>query len=451
MQIFVDHLRDPYSTQKPVFSSATNEQWPIRYYEIDVIRKSDVTWVLFARDTITGMPVVIKLLCQCKDTRYNFEAAADRQKCLLEAISRNRLFTQNVYMGLARLFDLDLERGHVSLGPLLKKPNSEILVSGTDYALLMHKLPKETRLDVLLSEVNQFSLDYYVLTEHKETLTDNPNPLGEKESNQFPLKYCVQMLTSYMAHIHTKLASCPLLPPEDAGAPWGSVEQLKRKLLHNFAFVNQALITNKAPEYGDYYKSLKSTFHLLRDDLYHLFERDDYSWYFEQRRKDGYIRYCHGDLKAKNIWIASNKSTQESQKYVSALDAVDFNPIYSHIDILSDFAMLVVDIQARIRSSPGAKASAEQNSFILAKLIVDEYLRLTKQEDDISRAVLAYYLVERAFVSGIVNIIYDNKPLVGEAALEVAELYMQDLSERLQKQQTFYELFPQPSLSVPPV
>jgi len=46
---------------------------------------------------------------------------------------------------------------------------------------------------------------------------------------------------------------------------------------------------------------------------------------------------------------------KKSLEICLSLDAIDFNPMYSYIDILSDFAMLVIDIQARTKSRELAK------------------------------------------------------------------------------------------------
>ena len=41
---------------------------------------------------------------------------------------------------------------------------------------------------------------------------------------------------------------------------------------------------------------------------------------------------------------------EHSQLSVKLLDAIDFNPLFNNIDILSDFAMLAIDVWARTQS-----------------------------------------------------------------------------------------------------
>jgi aminoglycoside phosphotransferase family enzyme len=371
------------------------------YYEIENLRPSEHALLLFTRNIQTNKHIVIKILYKFKDTRYDLETVDDRQLCQLDALHWNRKFANGVHIGLARICDLDQLQKIIGIGEIIKEPTRSMLDPGAEYALLMHELRKSERLDILLSEGNK---------------------LSHNHRNNFSLDYHIRILTKYMVYMHTELTPSEiLLTCDDNGDLWGSPKQLKRKLLHNFAFVNQSLMTNKDPQYSSHYKLLKETFYLLRDDLLHIFDRHEYQQYFEQRLRDGYIMRCHGDLKARNIWIApcNYRSNEEPWKSVSILDAIDFNPMYSNIDILSDFAMLVVDVQARTKSSA------------LANFMIDEYLRLTRQQDKASRSVLTYYLVEKAFVGAIVNIIYDSLPLLGQSFLEVAKTYMEELKSRL--------------------
>ena len=137
------------------------------------------------------------------------------------------------------------------------------------------------------------------------------------------------------------------------------------------------------------------------------FPQSVYKYYFEQRTQKNYIKRCHGDLKAPNIWIEAEYSIDEP--CVSLLDAIDFNPTYCNIDTLSDFATLVADIQARTKSETQAQS------------LLELYLRETHQEDDMSRAIVNYYLFEKAYVGAAISIVYDAAPELGRAYLSVAK------------------------------
>jgi aminoglycoside phosphotransferase family enzyme len=363
-------------------------------YEIENIHTSENAWLLFTRHTETNKHVVMKLLRPYEDARYRLKTVEARQRCQLEAIWWNRQFTQGVHIGLAPLGDFALEQRLISIGKTLEYPSKKMLYPLTDYALLMHELRKENRLDSLLREGNPFS-----------------------RQNNISHQYYLRILARYMEYMHRFFVKTVLPLNREGGGLWGSVEQLRTKLEHNFSLVNPSVMTNEDPEYSKYYKTLKDTLNLLKEDLSWVFADSDYKRYFEQRRQKSYIRRCHGDLKARNIWIDPQRD-DEPWKCVTVLDAVDFNSMYSNIDILSDFAMLVVDVEVRTKSS------------FLANRLVEEYLHFTGQEDEVSRSVLAYYLVEKAFIGGIVNIIYDSSPGLGQDFLEVAEKRLEDVKRK---------------------
>jgi len=224
---------------------------------------------------------------------------------------------------------------------------------------------------------------------------------------------------------------------EDA-TKWGSFVPLQEKLAHNLEFLDQIMATKNKDQY--------SSFYWLKDSLLQVFEQFKYLDYFERRVHEERIKRCHGDLKAPNIWIAPLPLPgtpneywyhKEPWKYVYLLDAVDFNPMYSYIDILSDFAMLVTDIHARTKS------------LELANQMIENYLELTDQQDKACRLVLAYYLVEKAIIGAAVSILYDNLPDLGLDFLKVASTRMIDLERQASGQYQLPSIYP-PTLSATP-
>jgi aminoglycoside phosphotransferase family enzyme len=358
-------------------------------YQIVSMRVSEPACILFARHTSSKDRVVLKLLFEYQDTRYSLSTLDERQSCQLEALLWNRLFTPNIHIGLAHLYNWNKDQGSIEIDEIIENPGLETLAPNTEYALLMRLLPTSRRLD-------------YILT----------------EENSPPLQRYTKLLTKYVAHIHTNLTALSI--PMEKASKWGSFIQLQKKLTHNLEFLDQIMAKSENGEYQTYY--------WLKDRLLSVFNFIEYRQYFEQRVHKGRIKRCHADLKAPNIWIAplplSDASydywcCREPWKYVYLLDAVDFNPMYSYIDILSDFAMLVIDIHARTKSSE------------LADHMIEHYLELTNQQDKVSRLVLAYYLVEKAIIGAAVSILYDKVPDVGLNFLEVASMRMNDLNRQV--------------------
>ena len=352
------------------------------YYKIDNVRKAENATLFFTRNAASNEHMVMKILNNYKDIRYNLETVEKRQLCQLDALRWNRKFTQDVYVGLAQVVDPNIKK-QICIGEIIKDPTEGELDPTAEYALLMEELPRERRLDHLL-----------------------------KRDNVLPSKYYASVLARYMAamyHACDKAEEASLYPSE--GERWGSVKQLAQKLEHNFAFVDAPAIDDKFILRSLAFKGLKEFSALLKIKLQPIFAIKKYQEAFEERVNEGRIRRCHGDLKARNIWIMPFDMQNHEQPWarVKVLDAVDFNPMYSTIDILSDFAMLVVDVEVR------------SDSYEVANHMLEDYLHLTGQQQLPARSVLNYYMVEKAFIGAIVNILYDDDPDLGLLYLKAAK------------------------------
>jgi len=345
-------------------------------YKIERILEFENAWILFTEHASKPERLVMKVLRDYQDTRYSLETRGKRQQCQLEALQRNRTYTPEVYLGLARIFDCSPPLDYIRIGELIENPSQEILEPDAEYALLMEQLPDNRKLDTLL----------------------------QTDDAAF-VKHLVRVLAEYVAYMHVKLT--PSLSLEEA-TYWGSSEQLYNKLLENLH------ILDSVPTVNRYGKQIcpKERIDSLRERVLELFFQPRYLDYFEQRIRTQRIKCCHGDIKSPNIWIlpGNTDSNSEPRQCLKILDAIDFNSSYSNIDILSDFAMLVIDIQTRTHSSA------------LADAMIDHYLALTGQNEPVARAVLGYYLVEKALVGTYISFVYDDLPDLGLSLLEVAEM-----------------------------
>ncbi|MCI0504931.1 MAG: AAA family ATPase [Gammaproteobacteria bacterium] len=105
------------------------------------------------------------------------------------------------------------------------------------------------------------------------------------------------------------------------------------------------------------------------------------------RKKNGFVRECHGDLHLGNIAIFKNR--------IMPFDCIEFNPDFRWIDVISEVAFLVMDLFARGRED-------------LAAHFLNDYLTLTGDYDGLS--CLRFYLAYRAMVRAKVEIIRANQP-----------------------------------------
>ncbi|SMF96783.1 hypothetical protein SAMN02949497_4191 [Methylomagnum ishizawai] len=94
-----------------------------------------------------------------------------------------------------------------------------------------------------------------------------------------------------------------------------------------------------------------------------------------QRKRDGFIRECHGDLHLGNIALIDGRPI--------LFDAIEFNEELRWIDILDELAFVVMDLEAR-----GCPA--------LAYRLLNQYLEITG--DYAGMALFDYYRLYRALV-----------------------------------------------------
>ena len=103
---------------------------------------------------------------------------------------------------------------------------------------------------------------------------------------------------------------------------------------------------------------------------------------FVQRKRDGYVRECHGDMHLRNLLWLDGKPL--------AFDCIEFNPGLRWIDVISEIAFLVMDLQDR-------------DQPVLAQRFLNHYLENTG--DYAGLPVLPFYLVYRAMVRAKVDAI----------------------------------------------
>lgn len=95
----------------------------------------------------------------------------------------------------------------------------------------------------------------------------------------------------------------------------------------------------------------------------------------QQRKQQGYVRECHGDLHLGNITLINGK--------VVLFDCIEFNPMLRWIDVISEVAFLVMDL-----------LHLGHDGY--AYLFLNRYLQQTGDYHGL--ALLRYYLVYRALV-----------------------------------------------------
>lgn len=172
-------------------------------------------------------------------------------------------------------------------------------------------------------------------------------------------------------------------------SPYGSPEAAHQPARQNFAQIRPKLI-----DAGD----LEKLRHLeaWSEGEFHRLETT-----FSQRKLQGCIRECHGDLHLANLALFEGES--------APFDCIEFNPNLRWIDIISEIAFLAMDLHDKKRPD-------------LAWRLLNAYLEQTGDYPSLS--LLRYYLVYRALVRAKVACLRSETAIAEGAALEVCRDYL---------------------------
>ena len=206
------------------------------------------------------------------------------------------------------------------------------------------------------------------------------------------IEYAVKMLQFEPDNTFDKLLAKKLL----------TGEHLKQTAKIIAAFHSKIAITESDTEFG----SADTVMYPVRENFKQIMQLDGIekpdslkhleSWseqqhtellsFFTQRKQDGFIRECHGDLHLRNIALIDDA--------VVPFDGIEFNPSLYWIDVISEIAFLVMDLQNRQRHD-------------LAFQFLNEYLQ--HSGDYAGLKLLRFYLVYRAIVMAKVSAIRANQ------------------------------------------
>jgi len=159
---------------------------------------------------------------------------------------------------------------------------------------------------------------------------------------------------------------------------YGTPESLYQPVEENFSQIKQQLDTAK------YDQILAELTQWSESTFSHL------TTVFTQRKQQGYIRECHGDMHLRNMLWLEDDSIEGSTKGPMAFDCIEFNENLRWIDVISEVAFLVMDLQDR-------------KQFKLANRFLNSYLE--KTGDYAGLSILPFYLCYRAMVRAKVAIL----------------------------------------------
>ena len=160
---------------------------------------------------------------------------------------------------------------------------------------------------------------------------------------------------------------------------FGSPEQVQRPVEDNFKVIHEQLGIQGEPQ-------RLGRLEAWMEGIYRVHLTD-----FEIRKRNGFIRECHGDMHLANMVLFKGQ--------VVVFDCVEFNENFRWVDVMSETAFLVMDLEGR--GEPEC-----------ARHVLNAYLEWTGDYEGLK--VLRYYRVYRALVRAKVACIRMSQPDVND-------------------------------------
>lgn len=288
----------------------------------------------------------------------DFSTLDARQRCAQNEVRLNSRLAPAIYLGVEKITG--------SLDEPVMAGEGELV----DYAVKMLQFPQSAQLDRMLEA-------------------------GDLQAEH------IDAFAARIAEFHLRT---PVLTSD---SPYGTPEAVWEPVAENFAHIRDTPGTGADPDYLDELEQWAQS-------LWRSLQQD-----FAQRRREGWIRECHGDLHLRNLaWIDDEPV---------AFDCIEFNSNLSHIDVLCDIAFLVMDLQDR-----------EQQR--LANRFLNAYLEVTGDYRQLQ--LLPYYQAYRALVRAKVTAIR-----LGQAELEDTQAVRAEFNSYLQLARSYGDL-PRPAVIV---
>jgi aminoglycoside phosphotransferase family enzyme/predicted kinase len=319
------------------------------------------------------------------------DSVPHEQKTLIRALQDPALYDHPVG-------DISLVETHISwvilTGDIVYKIKKAVKFGFLDFSTLERRhfyCSEEVRLN------RRFAPDLYLDVVEVTGEPDRPELQGEGQ----PIEYAVRMrqfaqqaLLSSMAASHAlttghidEIAELVAAMHDRAAVagssePYGSPGDIHHWVMENFEHIRPALKNTLQRQQFDRLEQWCEREFQDKQDVIHA------------RRDKGFIRECHGDLHLGNLALVDGR--------ITPFDCLEFNPSLRWIDVMSETAFLVMDLQDRGYAD-------------LAYRFLNGYLQ--KSGDYGGVRILRYYLVYRALVRAKVAVLRlcQEEPAAGGA------------------------------------
>lgn len=261
----------------------------------------------------------------------------------------------------------------------IKKPLNMGFLDYTDLAQRRRYCDEEVRLNQLLAP--DIYLDVVAITGSE----DHPQLNGKGE----PIEYAVKMREFAQENLLTELAAnhqiTPTMArqiaddlasfhqktkPAPADSRFGSSEEVAKPVFQNFEQIRELLPADQ--------QRLPT---LEKIETWSLTKLKQLAPVFDQRKAQGFVRECHGDVHLGNIVLLNNRP--------AIFDCIEFNDDFRTTDTMADLGFLTMDLH-------------DKGLPELANIILNRYLHRTGDYEGLQ--VLRFYEVYRAVVRAKINL-----------------------------------------------
>ena len=173
--------------------------------------------------------------------------------------------------------------------------------------------------------------------------------------------------------------------PVESDSPFGDFSHVKQPMMENFSQIRTALSNESVNQRLVAIENwVTSQLLALKDTI-------------EQRKANGFIRECHGDMHLRNIALWKQE--------IVIFDCIEFNENFYWIDVISEIAFLIMDLEDRQQQA-------------CATRFLNAYLAITG--DYAGLVLLRLYKVYRALVRAKVDALRASQEPPGSATCQAA-------------------------------
>ena len=187
----------------------------------------------------------------------------------------------------------------------------------------------------------------------------------------------IDKLASKVADFHLSIKSA------STDSTFGDLTHIRQPVLENFQHI-RACINDTSVE-----SILNKLEHWSQQQL------DEMAGIIRQRKAAGFIRECHGDMHLRNIAWWDDE--------IVIFDCIEFNKNFFWIDVISDIAFLVMDLEDR-------------QQYALANRFLNDYLEITGDYAGVQ--LLKFYKIYRALVRAKVDALRAGQENIGTQAYD---------------------------------